>query len=119
MKWRFVNDRFPTPFREDPYESLMEARSDAWMLQWDIEDGPGGMAPCTPLLENFVAECVQHIRNHGDPMYVNWAEMASGNGSCVTAARMCSQCVQELDREIGPFVRAVLKKLCEDARGVL
>lgn len=118
MKWRFSNGHSEgeKPFREEPYDSLMEARSDSHMLEW--QDGKKkGSTYCTPLLENFIEECAQHIRSKGDPMYNNWVDMAITNGSSITSARMCSQCLQEVDREIGPFMKAVLKQLCKDARG--
>lgn len=127
MKWRFMNDRTEAPWRDDPYDSLMEARSDAYrlewwrdeMIEWQKNDANFGSVLCTPILEAFVAETVQHIKSKDDPMYSNWADMAMANASAVTAARMVSQCVMELDREIGPFLKAVFRQHCEDAQGVL
>jgi len=114
-----MNDRSEAPWRDDPYDSLMEARSDAYRLEWQKDGHDFGSVLCTPMLEAFIAETVQHIKSKDDPMYSNWADMAMANASAVTAARMVSQCVMELDREIGPFLKAVFRQHCEDAQGVL
>lgn len=118
IKWRFSNDSVEPPWRDDPYDSLMEARADSYRLEWQNGDEFGSVL-CTPMLEAFVAETVQHIKSKDDPMYSNWADMAMANASPVTAARMVSQCVMELDREIGPFLKAVFRQHCEDAKGIL
>src|SRR6266478_4925245 len=60
LLWRFTTMEDRLPFRRNPYDSLMEARSDAWLLQWESETGTrGGEVMCVPLLVEFALECAE------------------------------------------------------------
>lgn len=124
LLWRFVSLREDGPFRYHPYDSLMEANSDAWLIQWrdEMENSAIGETMCGPMLVDFADELawiMNHSHTDGWEEVQKWADMAK-DGRYIEGARgAMRQFIEMVKCDNEPYVRALLLGFCSKARGSL
>jgi hypothetical protein len=137
LKWRFTTHLGEGKYRFNPVDSLMEAKSDAWMLEWADETGDNhGEAMCRPMLCEFADLCADKASTTTDLLNADWARhWAATRGTyadrCGTtydkpvmaalgAMRHCILTFGRDNEEEGKdWVETILRNLCARARGVL
>jgi hypothetical protein len=124
MLWRFCTAHSDNKFRFDPFDSLMECPSDAWMLQWQREDGSDhGEVMCTPMLVEVADEMAYVAQNTVDAHNGDWARHwseAARLGNVIAGVRgAIRHCVLALKEDGGPYVKGFLLGACSKARGSL
>jgi|ERR1700679_76 len=124
MLWRFCTPHSNGKFRFDPWDSLAEAPTDAWMLEWQREDGSDhGEVVCSPMLTEIADEAAylaeQTVDEHNAQWARHWSE-AVAKGNVIVGARGALRHGELALKEDGPaWMHGLLSKFCEKARGSL
>lgn len=127
LKWRFTTHLGKGKYRFNPIDSLMEAKSDAWMLEWADETGDNhGEAMCVPLLVEFADLCADRASTTTDLLNADWARHWAGatyDKPVLAALGAMRHCIltfgRDNEEEGKDWVATTLRNLCARARGVL
>ena len=121
--WRFSNGSDDGKFRFNPMDSLMEAKSNSWMLQWQDETGDNvGEVMCGPLLTEFADECAHQASHTTDLLNADWARHWAQSTydkevmGALGAARHCALAIGDGGEA---WVAGLLHGMCDRARGSL
>ena len=124
MLWRFCTAHSDNKFRFDPFDSLMECPSDAWMLQWQTEDGDNrGEVICAPMLTELADEFAYLASQTHDAHNADWTRhwaQAVEHGNVIVGIRGAMRhCELAMKTDGAAWTRGLLSKFCDKARGSL
>jgi|SRR6202453_3672594 len=126
MLWRFScgSKISETRFRFEPMDALMEAPSDAWLLQWQREDGSDAgevvSAPMLRQLADDMAYAASQTKDaHNADWARHWATAAELSNALVGARGAVRHCREAVKEEGEPWLRGFLHDAFSKARGSL
>lgn len=124
MKWRFWRPGNDHEFRMDAWQAFIEAKPDAWLLQWQNEFGNNaGEVPCAPMLVEMADEMAYVASGTTDLKNADWARhwaaVAMDGREVVGAQGAARHCALAIGENGEDWVRGFVAGSMSKARGVL